>query len=265
MSDQNPHGQQGWDQQGQQPQGQQPGWGQQPQQGQQPGWGQQPQGQQQGWGQQPQQGQQGWGQQGQGQPPGQPPQQWGQPGPYGGGPGYVDTSPGSLHHVEANYGKVADFGQRAIAYIIDYAISLIGLIPMIIGVIVMVASIPTPGTYNYDTGTYDSEGGSTGGLVTGIILMVIGTLVALGIQIWNRWIRQGKTGQSIGKKQVGLKTIGSTTGQPIGALNCFLRDMVNGLANSVIYLGWLWMLWDPNRQTLGDKVMNSTVITVPKD
>lgn len=263
MSDQHPYGQQGGDQGqpgqpgwGQQPQGQQPGWGQQPPQGQQ-GWGQQPQGQQ-GWGQQPQGQQQGWGQQ-----PGQQ-QQWGQPsGPYAAGPGFVDTSPGSLHFVESNYGKVADFGQRAIAYLIDYALSLIGLIPMIIGAIVMIASTPTP-TYDYNTGTTVSNGGSGGGMIFGVILILVGTLLALAIQIWNRWIRQGKTGQTIGKKQVGLKTIGSTTGQPIGAGGCFLRDLINGLANSVVYLGWLWMLWDTNKQTLGDKVQNSAVIVVPK-
>lgn len=263
MSDQNPYGQQGW---GQQPQPPQQQWGQQPGAQGQPQWGPQGQGQpHQQWGQQAQ-GQQAPGQQAQGQQWGQQAQgqQWGQPSPYG-APAYggAPTGPGTLAYVEQNYGRVADFGQRAISYLIDYALTLVGMIPMIIGWIIMMVSIPTP-TYDATTGTYENGDGGGAGMVIGGILMLLGALIALGIQIWNRWIRQGRTGQTVGKSKVGLKTIGTTTGQPIGAGSCFLRDLVNGFANSVVYLGWLWMLWDQNRQTLGDKVVNSTVIVVGK-
>ena len=35
-------------------------------------------------------------------------------------------------------------------------------------------------------------------------------------------------------------------------------------ANQVFYLSFLWMLWDADRQTLGDKAVHSTVVHVPR-
>ena len=45
---------------------------------------------------------------------------------------------------------------------------------------------------------------------------------------------------------------------------CFLREIVQGLVNQIFYLGWLWMLWDTDKQTLGDKAVHSSVVVVPK-
>ena len=73
----------------------------------------------------------------------------------------------------------------------------------------------------------------------------------------------GRTGQSVGKKIAGQKLINTTSGQPIGAGQSFVREVIHGLANQVVYLSYLWMLWDSNRQTLGDMVAKSTVIKVP--
>jgi uncharacterized RDD family membrane protein YckC len=74
----------------------------------------------------------------------------------------------------------------------------------------------------------------------------------------------GRTGQSVGKKMFNQKLINTTTGQPIGPGQAFVRELIAGLANQIFYLSYLWMLWDPNRQTLGDMVAKSTVIHVPK-
>ena len=89
-------------------------------------------------------------------------------------------------------------------------------------------------------------------------------MLGFAIQVWNRIFKMGRTGQSVGKKVVGLKLIGTTTGQPIGAMQAFLRELLSSLINQLIYLSYLWMLWDDNKQTLADKVVNSTVIQVPK-
>ena len=53
-------------------------------------------------------------------------------------------------------------------------------------------------------------------------------------------------------------------GQPIGAGPSFLREIVHSLANQIVYLSFLWMLWDANRQTLADLVVKSNDIVVPK-
>jgi uncharacterized RDD family membrane protein YckC len=178
----------------------------------------------------------------------------------GGGPAY----PGSLAYVEQNYGKVADFGQRALAYLIDVAITLIGLVPMVIGIIMLTVGASsgfTTDQYGNVTSTGDVD---TGLAVVGGLLIAFGVLVSLGITIWNRIFKMGRTGQSVGKKVIGLYLLDDKTGRPIGAGMCFLRELVQSLVNQVFYIGWLWMLWDADKQTLGDKTVHSSVVVVPK-
>ena len=45
---------------------------------------------------------------------------------------------------------------------------------------------------------------------------------------------------------------------------CCLRELVSSIVNQVIYLSYLWMLWDDNKQTIADKAVHSTVVVVPK-
>ncbi|MFC7491163.1 MULTISPECIES: RDD family protein [unclassified Knoellia] len=177
--------------------------------------------------------------------------------PYGGG---GQAFPGSKAYVEQHFGPVAGFGTRALALIIDSLLSLIGLIPIIIGAVLLVMAAP-----DTDELGYTIDGTGDGGLAaTGGILLFLGVVLMIGIQIWNRIFKMGRTGQSVGKKVMGLKLIHESTGQPIGALQSFLRELLGGLVNQIFYLSYLWMLWDDNKQTLADKVVHSTVIEVPK-
>lgn len=176
--------------------------------------------------------------------------------PYGGGP----AIPGSRAYVEQHFGPVSSFGRRAGALIIDSLLTLLGILPMAIGAVVLVVAAPDLDQFgNTIEGT-----GSGGTAAIGGILVALGVLLSIGIQIWNRIFKMGRTGQSVGKKVLGLKLINEQTGQPIGALQSFLRELLAGIINQVIYLSYLWMLWDDNKQTLADKVVHSTVIDVPK-
>jgi uncharacterized RDD family membrane protein YckC len=176
----------------------------------------------------------------------------------------AEPVPGTLPYVERYFGPVATFGVRAYAYVIDVLLTLIGLVPFFLGLVVLIASLPTEtGGLNAD-GTTELVGGSAGGIVTGSLLMLLGGLLSFGIWLWNRVFRMGRTGQSVGKRVVGLRLINPVTGEPIGAGRAFLREVVYGVVNQVFYLAFLWMLWDPNRQTLGDLAVKSSVITVPK-
>lgn len=198
------------------------------------------------------------------------PQPPAQENPYGGGYGQAPVyaggpamHPGSLGYVQANFGQTASFGQRALALIIDSLISMIGLIPMVIGVIMLAMGLPTD-TYVDEFGMTQATGGNSGLAITGGVLIGFGALVALAITLWNRVFKMGRTGQSVGKKVIGLKLIDDKTGQPIGAGSCFLRELVSSIVNQVIYLSYLWMLWDADKQTLADKAVHSTVVVLPK-
>jgi uncharacterized RDD family membrane protein YckC len=168
--------------------------------------------------------------------------------------------PGSRAYVEQYFGPVAGFGSRALALVIDTLLTLIGLVPMVLGVVMLVLGAPET-----DELGYSIDGTTDGGqLVAGGLLLALGILLIIGIQVWNRIFRMGRTGQSIGKKVMGLRLINEQTGLPIGAMQSFLRELLGGIVNQIFYLSYLWMLWDDNKQTLADKAVHSTVIEVPK-
>jgi len=98
----------------------------------------------------------------------------------------------------------------------------------------------------------------------GTLLQVVGSLVAFAIFIWNICLKQGKTGQSIGKGILGIKLIGEQTGQPIGGLMCFVRQLLHILDALPCMIGYLWPLWDDKRQTFADKILKTVVIQAPK-
>ena len=78
--------------------------------------------------------------------------------------------------------------------------------------------------------------------------------------VWNRVIRQGRTGQSFGKKLTGLKVVHSQTGQLIGIGPNLGREILAQIFNQLCILNVLWPLWDDKQQTWHDKVVNDIVI-----
>ncbi|MEK7423023.1 MAG: RDD family protein [Actinomycetota bacterium] len=71
----------------------------------------------------------------------------------------------------------------------------------------------------------------------------------------------GATGQSWGAKAVGNKIVDVNTGQPIGTGRAFGRTLFRSfVSGSVCFLGFLWALWDPKKQTWHDKVVSSIVV-----
>jgi uncharacterized RDD family membrane protein YckC len=78
-------------------------------------------------------------------------------------------------------------------------------------------------------------------------------------------MKQGTTGQSIGKGVMNIKVVGENTGQPLGTGGAFVRWLMHTFVDGAIcYLGFLWPLWDDKKQTWGDKVASSVVVQAPK-
>jgi uncharacterized RDD family membrane protein YckC len=96
-------------------------------------------------------------------------------------------------------------------------------------------------------------------LALGYLVELVG--IAFGIYLS---VQVGQTGQSPGMRVVGLKCIGMQSGQPIGGGLGFVRSLAHILDSLICYIGWLFPLWDSQRQTLGDKIMNTVVVVVPK-
>lgn len=84
-------------------------------------------------------------------------------------------------------------------------------------------------------------------------------LIALAYWVYNRWYLGGQ-GQTIGKKALNIKLISEETGQPIGMLMAFLRDICHFVDSIICLVGYLFPLWDAKRQTLADKIMKTVVV-----
>jgi uncharacterized RDD family membrane protein YckC len=91
------------------------------------------------------------------------------------------------------------------------------------------------------------------------LALLIG-IAGLGWTIYNRWYQAGTTGQSLGKKVLNLRLVSEETGQPIGMLMAFVRDICHIIDAVICYVGFLFPLWDAKRQTIADKIVKTVVI-----
>ena len=182
--------------------------------------------------------QQGYGQ----QPPayGQQPPAYGQQPP---GYGYAGPQPGGTNY--------ASWGSRLGAILIDGLIAGIpGIILVVIGGVITASGAET-----------DPVTGAVSGVnPAGLLLVVLGYIVIFAIAIWNQGIRQGKTGQSIGKGVLNIAVVRADNGQYLGAGAGFLRWLVAQIIGGACFLDYLWPLWDDKKQSWHDKIVSSVVI-----
>jgi uncharacterized RDD family membrane protein YckC len=171
-----------------------------------------------------------------------------QPPPYGtpAQPGYGQPAPAAGGYVADPPGyymgrTLANWPQRVGAYLIDY---LIAAIPAFLAVILF-------------SGTQPGETPSAGAGLVAFLLY----LVSLGIWIYNRAILMGRTGQSWGKQVLNLRLVRMADGQPMGGGMCFLRDLAHVIDALPCYIGFLFPLWDPRRQTFADKIVSTVVLS----
>ncbi|MEW2276289.1 RDD family protein [Streptomyces cyaneofuscatus] len=101
-------------------------------------------------------------------------------------------------------------------------------------------------------------GGAMGDAAGGI-LALLGFLVMIGLTLWQLY-QEGTTGQTIGKKAVGIRVLREADGRPLGFGMAFVRRLAHFLDSIACYIGWLWPLWDEKKQTFADKVCSSVVI-----
>lgn len=166
--------------------------------------------------------------------------------PYG-VPGYGHPGhPGMMVHP---HGRPAEWGTRALGYLVDGGIPGIGaVLALLLGLAVGAAFI--------------GSGNDNAGGVAFLVTAVLGSLGMAVFSIWNVLYRRGTTGQTLGQQVVKIKTVGEDHGQPIGFGNAFLRQLCHVLDSMPCYIGFLAPLWDEKNQTWADKIMRSVVVAV---
>jgi uncharacterized RDD family membrane protein YckC len=101
------------------------------------------------------------------------------------------------------------------------------------------------------------------GVVSGILRVILGnTGEGLGFLIGAAYFTyfHGSTGQTPGDAALSIRVIDLQAGGPIGYPRAFIRWLVSIVSALVFLLGYLWMLWDPEKQTWHDKAAGSVVV-----
>ena len=103
------------------------------------------------------------------------------------------------------------------------------------------------------------------GVVGGILGAILGgsnaadgITVLLGIAYYT--YLEGSSGQTLGKKALGIRVIDLRGGGSIGYGRAFIRYIGRYVSAVVLLLGYLWMLWDKEKQTWHDKFANTVVV-----
>lgn len=63
---------------------------------------------------------------------------------------------------------------------------------------------------------------------------------------------------------LGIRVVSLDNGGSIGYGRAFLRWFVSLISAAVILLGYLWMLWDKEKQCWHDKAANDVVVPVQR-
>ena len=153
-------------------------------------------------------------------------------------PGYVMSIQGGLlGNAYAGYGK------RVAAFFLD------GFLCYLLAI--LLAAL---------VGGFMAAGGSSSSAIGGSFLLVM--LVSGWLYyIWPT----AKNGQTLGKKMLGIKVV-DANGAPPGWGKAFRRYVLGfGLENLLMYvfiglIGWLWPLWDANKQAWHDKIGSTYVV-----
>ena len=143
----------------------------------------------------------------------------------------------------------AGFWIRFLAHICDGLNSLIVAIPFqLIGLLVSDSSNTSdadgfalfPG---YGMGSYD-------------LWSILGTIATFFVLAY--WI--GSRGGSPLRVRLGVLVLDQNDGSYIGTKRAVYRGLMGYVSQLALLLGYLWMIWDPNKQTWHDKVAQSVVV-----
>lgn len=87
-------------------------------------------------------------------------------------------------------------------------------------------------------------------------------VITLGWFGYNWLHLEGGTGQTVGKKALGISLVSAETRRPLGAGLVLARQFVHILDSLPCLLGWLWPIWDREKRTFADMTLGTRVVKV---
>lgn len=129
--------------------------------------------------------------------------------------------------------QLAGFGSRFIAFLID---SLIGSVFTLPGYLLV-------------------QSDSGGVAFLGGLLTIAGAVVYIVL-----YCKKVAAGHSWGQQVAKVQVVSTTTGSLLTPMQVFVRQLCKILSSFFCYLGFLWMIWDPKKQTWHDKIVATQVV-----
>ena len=120
------------------------------------------------------------------------------------------------------------FGRRFVAFIID--VVLLGVINQVVA---------------------SAVGGGDPTAVSGLTTLIG---IAYVVGLWTYW-----GGQTVGKKAMGIKIV-KADGSAFGLVPAIIRYVGYIISAIVLLLGFIWILFDPNKQGWHDKIAGTYVV-----
>ncbi|MCA1667949.1 MAG: RDD family protein, partial [Thermomicrobia bacterium] len=149
----------------------------------------------------------------------------------------------------------AGFWSRFGAVLLDgLIVGAIIAIPVILGIVLITNSVTTD--------TFDNTVSVTnsGTLAIGIVVIIIGWILALLYEPLMTGRNGIHNGQTLGRQAAGIR-ITNLQGGPITKGQAWGRHLFRVFFSGLIFsLGYLWMLWDAHKQCWHDKIANTLVL-----
>lgn len=138
------------------------------------------------------------------------------------------------------------FGRRLVAVLLDALI--IGVVQSLVGVLFGGATL-------FAMNSSQDVAAVTG---TAVLLNLLSLIISVGYFVGY----QGYSGQTLGKKVMGIRVVDGQGKKP-SYFTFFLREVVGKLISGIIlFIGYLMVLWDGKKQGLHDKIASTYVVKV---
>lgn len=142
---------------------------------------------------------------------------------------------------------------RWVAIIIDGI--LIGMVGFVISLVFLIPSIIAGAAAGSSS---SSQGLSAVGGIFNFLGWIVQLVVTYGYYVYFT----GKDGQTIGKKAMKIKVV-RADGLPMNMSTALIREVPGKIVDVLaLGLGYLWAIWDKDKQTFHDKIANTFVVKV---
>ena len=131
-------------------------------------------------------------------------------------------------------GPRANFGQRLVAVLVDTVIYTV-----VFGILFVLAAA-----------------------INDALALIVYFGGIIGALVYYAYFEGSPSGQTPGKKAMKIRVIDFNTGQPLGFGRGLIRSVAKYVSSIPFALGYLWMLWDREKQTWHDKL--ATTVVVPE-